>query len=152
MPQRLLGRLSGARPGSPLQQHLTTRSVQPASATIVMLSDVGHFPSSWETSKVPACCLQDHPEDHTSLAQSGGLVSRPLLDAVSHDDEQGPAWTPWMRSWLMHGMRDAILGEGRNHACEHSGLGAISQAVSQSCAHLRAPPRENLQHFVHPQG
>ena len=52
----------------------------------------------------------------------------------------------------MHGMRDATLGEGRNHACEQNGLGAISQAVSQSSPHLRAPPREILQHFVHPQG
>ena len=52
----------------------------------------------------------------------------------------------------MHGMRDATLGEGRNHACEQNDLGTTSQTVSQSCPRLRAPPRENLQHFVHPQG
>lgn len=52
----------------------------------------------------------------------------------------------------MHGTRDATMGAGRNHAREQSDLGTISQAVSQSCPHLRAPPSENLQHFVHPQG
>ena len=53
------------------------------------------------------------PRDHPSLAQNGGLASRPLLGAVGHCDGQGPALPPQI------GCLDEELADAWSETCRN---------------------------------